>query len=67
MLSVNENTFFDDIAFNEKPVEVVLWNGAVVWRKTFRLSVSPAEITIPCEGAAGLTLDISSNLDWKIE
>lgn len=66
MLSVNNITFFDDIAFNDKPVEVVLWNGTVVWKKTFRLSVYPTIITIPCEGA-DIKLSISSNLDWKIE
>ena len=67
MLSVNNQSYFDDIIFNDKTVEVVLWNGVVVWKKTFRLFVSPTKITIPTEGVSNLKLTISSNLDWKIE
>ena len=67
MLSVNNQSYFDDIIFNDKTVEVVLWNGTVVRKKIFRLFVSPTKITIPTEGVSNLKLTISSNLDWKIE
>lgn len=67
MLTVNNQSYFNDIFFNDKTVEVVLWNGTIVWKKTFFLLVSPTKITISADGNDNLRLSINSNLDWIIE
>lgn len=67
MLSVNRNTEFEDIFFNDKRVDVVLWNGVIVWKRIARLIVSPTKIVIPASGVTDLRLNISANIDWKIE